>query len=275
MATAYLTWACCVAKAAIDHQNEKGGQHSKLGRWSYALENTITMFSDQQVVTGIGVLIAGFTQLQWGIASYHWVNIVNLAWFSAMTHLLTLSVMRHEIQSRKTIRLIRVVGMGVLVVLLLCAQAPIGYVVQIGNGFQSWFPAWCLYHPNVDWLESGDDLVGKGGIDAPTFNWPYVLIASCILLFGYASRARLLYTSRYGISDLLPRLFRISGGQPWDWIEQRLDVLNQRQSSHKIWLTCLEHKLLYTTYLVIYSAEVLYSSSAWEVSFPIQTQHSR
>lgn len=62
--------------------------------WISAIEATILAFSDQQVLTGISILASGFSQLCLGISAYHWQTVVNLAWLSSMTHLITLTSLK-------------------------------------------------------------------------------------------------------------------------------------------------------------------------------------
>lgn len=50
--------------------------------------------SDFQLITGLAILISGFTQLQTGISAYHWQRLVQLAWFSSVTHLCCLTALR-------------------------------------------------------------------------------------------------------------------------------------------------------------------------------------
>lgn len=65
LGTAYLTLICCIAKVVIDHKRPRHDSNSLLCRWSFALRNVIVALSDQQVVTGISIIIedcAGFTK---------------------------------------------------------------------------------------------------------------------------------------------------------------------------------------------------------------------
>ena len=62
--------------------------------WGSMLQTAVLMFSDQQLVTGIALLASGFSQLHCGISAYHWQILVYLAWFCALTHLSTLTLMR-------------------------------------------------------------------------------------------------------------------------------------------------------------------------------------
>jgi len=91
LSSAYITLICCIAKIRIDHLRSPDGSTARLDVWSFALRSTILSYSDQQVVVGISVLLGGISQLKLGLDSYHWQTIVNLAWFSAFTHILTLA----------------------------------------------------------------------------------------------------------------------------------------------------------------------------------------
>jgi formate/nitrite transporter FocA (FNT family) len=72
MGTAYLALICCIAKSIIDHKRTaKVEIRSSLDRWVFALGEIIVILSDQQVITGISILVGGFSQLQSGITIYH------------------------------------------------------------------------------------------------------------------------------------------------------------------------------------------------------------
>lgn len=62
-------------------------------RLEQALRRIVLMFSNQQVVTGMALLASGYAQLSSGINIYYWQMLVYLAWFSSLTHLLTLTVL--------------------------------------------------------------------------------------------------------------------------------------------------------------------------------------
>jgi hypothetical protein len=80
LGTAYITLICCVAKAFLDHKSCAAGSNSLLYRWSFALESVIMVLSDQQVITGISIILGGISQLRSGLPVYHWQSVVNLAW---------------------------------------------------------------------------------------------------------------------------------------------------------------------------------------------------
>ncbi|CAG7998597.1 unnamed protein product [Penicillium salamii] len=74
--------------------------------------------SDLQIVTGLSILISGFAQLWCGLSTYYWVVIVELAWFSSLTHLSCLTLLRQHLCSRGPERELRLFAMGLIVVLL-------------------------------------------------------------------------------------------------------------------------------------------------------------
>ncbi|KAI9728736.1 MAG: hypothetical protein M1828_002842 [Chrysothrix sp. TS-e1954] len=92
-------------------------------RWRGAMEKFVLVFSDQQVITGLAMLIAGFAQFQ-TIDVYHWQVVVYLAWMSSNTHLTTLTVLRSYLQQRHTLKTWRITGMSVMVILLIVAFVP-------------------------------------------------------------------------------------------------------------------------------------------------------
>lgn len=75
-----------------------------------ALERFILGLSDQQLVTGITILITGYAQTC-TIDGYHFMILVAMAWFSSTTHLSTLVVLRDNFRACPALRLLRVIGM--------------------------------------------------------------------------------------------------------------------------------------------------------------------
>ena len=100
-----------------------------------ALERAVLLFSDTQVVTGLAILVAGYSQLNTGISTYHWQIVTNLAWFSSLTHLATLTSLRDYFRSHQRKALRRVAFIGLVLVLLIVALGPAGYIPQyLGDG---------------------------------------------------------------------------------------------------------------------------------------------
>jgi len=100
-------------------------------RISIALRQAIVALSDQQIVTGIAIMAAGFQGLRLGgIDSYHYQTVIYLAWMSSSVHLSAISLLAPLLKERPALRVWRLTGMLVLLVLLI-----IGLVPTIGNAW--------------------------------------------------------------------------------------------------------------------------------------------
>lgn len=111
------------------------GQPTRL-RIHDALRQAILALSDQQIVTGIAIMGAGFQGLRLGgIDGYHYQIILYLAWMSSSVHLSALSLLAPFLNKRPALKAWRLVGMLVLLVLLL-----VGLVPTISNdwGLLTW-----------------------------------------------------------------------------------------------------------------------------------------
>jgi hypothetical protein len=69
----------------------------KVERRKKAVEEFILTLSDQQLVTGLAILIAGFVKCD--ISVYSFENVSAIAWFSCTTHLATLTILKRYINS--------------------------------------------------------------------------------------------------------------------------------------------------------------------------------
>ena len=106
-------------------------------KWLGLLEALILTLSDQQLATGLAILIAGF--VRWNeITIYHWEIITDLAFMSSNTHLSTLAVLRHTFRQHGQwgVRLWRIIAMLVFAILLFVANIYTGY------GYWEDSPAW-------------------------------------------------------------------------------------------------------------------------------------
>ena len=100
-------------------------------RISLALRQAIIALSDQQIVTGIAIMAAGFQGLRLGgIDSYHYQTVIYLAWMSSSVHLSAISLLAPLLKERPALRIWRFTGMLVLLILLI-----VGLVPTIGNAW--------------------------------------------------------------------------------------------------------------------------------------------
>ncbi|KAJ9616368.1 hypothetical protein H2200_000086 [Cladophialophora chaetospira] len=148
----------------------------------------VLSMSDLQIWAGISILASGFAQLKCGLSCYHWQLLTYVAWFSAVTHLACLTILRNYLYNRQGERLWRICGMLVVLVMLIVALIPTGnYDFQQFDGDSRPYPgeyAMCYF-----WQMSRDlDVV------VPT------VLSILILALGFASRVvRLHKTISVGI----------------------------------------------------------------------------
>lgn len=148
-------------------------------------------FSDQQVITGIAILISGYSQLRGGLAVYYWQLTVDLAWFSSVTHLTTLTCLRSYFRERQGLKILRLVCMVVTAGMLSSALASTGYLGD--TSFTYDYPAWCLFHPNL--LGKAIDQDNFKGNYKPYYNSSYVAFVLIFLLVSYCARIIQLFPS--------------------------------------------------------------------------------
>ncbi|CAG7919466.1 unnamed protein product [Penicillium olsonii] len=89
---------------------------------------------DFQLITGFSILISGAVQLNCGLTVYEWQIIVYLAWFSCLTHLSCLMVLRSYLYVHTIGRTWRLIAMGVLAVMMIVGLLP---TANYGNLFTS------------------------------------------------------------------------------------------------------------------------------------------
>lgn len=157
--------------------------------WTRVLERVVLMFSDQQIVTGIAILVAGYSE-HCTISVYHYQIVVYLAWLSSGTHLVTVTVLRKYLREEATMRTWRVAGMLVIFVLLVVALFPMNASdwSELANG--------------IGEGTMGDNSpTGSAVIPAQCFwntgNWTgwnsYSLVSYLFLVFSYVAKAGALF----------------------------------------------------------------------------------
>lgn len=90
------------------------------------LAPSVLIVSDLQLLSGLSLLISGFTQLPCGLSAYHWQKLVYLVWFASITHLACLTFLCRYFAKHKFKRLWRLIAMSILIILLIVAMLPTG-----------------------------------------------------------------------------------------------------------------------------------------------------
>lgn len=110
-------------------------------KWELVFQTGALRSADQQLVTGISMLIAGFVQLPAprNISTYHWEVLINLIWFASTTHLCTLTVLRHYFVHHTVSRSLRVILMVTMGLMMVAAIAPFG-LYELNEDLTGFFP---------------------------------------------------------------------------------------------------------------------------------------
>lgn len=167
-------------------------------KWTLALESAVLMYSDTQVLTGIAILLCAYFQLGRRISVYHWQVTVQLAWFSSVTHLTTLTSLHAYFRERPMMAFWRTFFMGVTLLLLAIALGPTGYINKKGPDHDHFdtkaVPAVCLY--------LNGHLFGS-------FNKALINLSLLMLLTSYVTRVVQLFTP---LSKLAKEYLRTAPG---------------------------------------------------------------
>jgi hypothetical protein len=125
----------------VDRLALRANSRNEDSRWREVLEGVILSYSDQQLVTGLSILVAGYYEMfNNNLSLYHWNVVVYLAWMSSAVHIASLTLLKDIFNKQPTLRNIRVVGMLALLTLLATAMLPLrNSPMPIGT------PARCLW----------------------------------------------------------------------------------------------------------------------------------
>ncbi len=135
--------------------------------WIPVIEKVMLNLSDQQLLTGLSLLVVGFAT-HCSISAYHFEIVGDLAWFSSNVHLASLSVLEKYLLREHGVRNWRVVSIMCMGILLIANNAMQGHWAW----YESWsFDAQCLF----------DDVVGNWG-GGPGY-WAEINIALIVVFY--------------------------------------------------------------------------------------------
>ena len=214
-------------------------------------------FSDQQCITGTAILLSGYSQMfnsqnAKPMTIYDWRISVDLAWFSSITHLTTLTCLRHYFRQRRALSVFRIACMVVNAVILAVSIESTGW--QIPN---LGIPARCLYGPSSMWQHGGMQSI-------PVYNSLYTAITTTFLAFSYLTRTIQLcpYQSKIRRYSIMFVTFPIAFS---DRLRRSTRERVLQSSKTLLFVHWLVYRLLVTVYCVLKAVFDLYSSMLWEV----------
>ena len=235
---AFLAW--------IGHISEK--------KWSEPLRRAVLAFSDQQSVTGIAILISGYSQLAscQPMTVYNWQITVDLAWFSSITHLTTLTCLRNYFQQRPALRIWRLSCMTINATILAIALGSTGW-----ETVSPAMPALCLFRPK-DFIPESTEL-------GPVYNSFYIAITATFLVVSYLARVIQLYPkAQASYQDLLRNRPSTIYNR---WLNNvRGRALHSSERPVRVFFV-VTYRILLSQYYATKAVVDLYTSMLWEVCF--------
>ena len=243
-------------------------------KWAKATTAALLTYSDTQVITGIAILLAGYWQLSCGISVYHWHVISNLAWFSSVTHIATLTSLRKYFQRRPTLAYCRITAMGINLILLGAASLPANYnsfdmrgillrVASVPANNNSFnipgnflaFPAKCFYGQQLE-----PEITFYYG---PTLNVAMMTASLTFLVTSYIIRGIRISTICSKVSRKWLRV------KPGNWVKKSHSEAIDHQARmknpvrRKLW--CFWKRQLTLSYVVFKALYEVGNSTLWEV----------
>ena len=223
--------------------------------WEPTLSDAVLMFSDQQLVTGLALLTSGYIQLRCGLSSYHWQMIIYLTWFSSLTHLTTLAILRQYFRGNPASRLWRAVLMVVMVTMLVCALLP--------SGDDEWYlglpPALCYFRRLAARSPYHHFKIGTYEIT------PMVSMVTSVLVL-FSSYLTILVKLSVKATTFTKVWIRTKPGRT---LKSHLRTSMQRAGRSKSIMFIywrLQHFVLETAYVLLRACFDIYESTLWEVS---------
>lgn len=237
-------------------------------KWSEALQNAVLTFSDLQIVTGISLAVSGYSQVNCQLTVYDAEIIIDLVWFSSITHLVTLTSLRRYFRERPALRLWRMICMGITVGMLSYALIFTAYEPTFPRASDvpypnlSVYPAWCILHLHeLDNAVKAYSQAGQTGYVG--YNSPYIVLVMAFLVVSYVTRTVRLFPIA---SDKFRTVFRT---KPSLALKNKLARLKHRVRCAKTTpvkrFRILLYKSLLSIYCLLESTFEVYLSSLWEV----------
>ena len=235
---------------------------------SEALQTAVLAFSDLQIVTAISLAVSGYSQLHCQLAIYDAYMIVDLVWFSSVTHLATLTSLRRYFRKRPALRIWRMTCMAITAGMLSYALVFTGFELVLsppsGSAYPNilGYPAWCYLHPGE--LELAVEAYSQAGDPGYVqYNSPYIVLIMTFLVVSYATRTVRLFPVA---SDKFQTVFRT---KPSVALKNKLaylgDQVSRAKTTSRRRLRRLSYKTLLSVYCLFGASFDVYMSMAWEV----------
>jgi hypothetical protein len=171
--------------------------------WKHAVSRFILSLGDQQLVTGLAILISGIAN-QKTLTLWEFQMVLSLAWFSATSHLATLDALGTYLKAQRVVRHIRVFGM-VLVLLLLVYTFGVNLAGALYPVDGITFPVQCIFDQPM--APTSTSSISA----AQLVNW---LVPLLVVVYGYYSRISELYWGHW-LPSSFSKSLRIRASSLW------------------------------------------------------------
>lgn len=231
----------------VDRRIFRANSRNQHSRWRDIIEQVMLSVSDQQLVTGLAILVAGYYEMMNNnLSVYHWQIVVYLAWLSSAVHIASLTLLRDVFNNNPTLRNLRVAGMLILLALLEVAMWPIRFTADLDVEYKG-MPVRCWWKPTE--MRNPRPL----GVDLAYVdpNWVLTVV---MLLLAYVWKLSQLFESSRGF------VRRWLVAKPEAAIERlmRKAALSHR-SGRLRWLTAIYiHFVTYAEFAESFAASIIY-----------------
>ena len=213
--------------------------------------------SDFQLLSGLSMLIAGYTQLRCGLQVYHWIKLVYMVWFSSVTHLACLTFLRQYLHRHEVRRLWRVLAMSILIILLIVALLPTGSLNIPARSYTNTH-AICFFTQSLQEHTYSAD---------PKTSRQYMIISMLLLSLGMLNRVIRMYPKS---TRLLHAITRFGRSVFSDYL-QKIESCCIRRSTFSRLARSLLFLPSFSAFVVSRSLVDLWSSMAFEVMNTLET----
>ncbi|KAI2711961.1 hypothetical protein CBS147332_5597 [Penicillium roqueforti] len=153
-------------------------------RFANVLIKCIRAMSDMQIMTGFFLLISGYSQLKCGLATYHWLVVVDQAWLSCLVQLSCLTHLRSYFHNRPIERTLRLLAAGVSTIMLIVGLSFTGNYDWAFHADSSDPDHPTISDPAICYMRA------RPAMNSAFFSMPFSII---LIIFGFASRVIILY----------------------------------------------------------------------------------
>ncbi|KAJ5886811.1 uncharacterized protein N7473_009485 [Penicillium subrubescens] len=146
-------------------------------------------------LTGFSILTSGHVQLESSLAAYQWQFIVEMAWFSCLTHLACLTLLWNHLSRHTSERLWRLFAMGALATLVTYGLFSTANNWWISNDYHQGLPAICHLGVSPRPPKPGLSWYNRFLSSRKAVNWAFWsnLVSILLNLIGFTSRVIKLY----------------------------------------------------------------------------------